>query len=168
MKATTFAVILTIITSVLFAQDFTVPANYKLDRAEDYGAYEQEIINCFNWLMKTPLNEQTVKRKEASEFLFKWLSGSPEVHVLLHPEIFTFIESPHSPDLLIIFLGGWANYSIQTRDLDNKVAGNLAGIESVIDFYSRNKSTIGKEKNVEKYIKMKKKGKLKEHIEKYA
>lgn len=165
MKATSFIFVFIIITSALIAQDFTVPVNYKFNKAEDYGAYEQDVIKCFDWLMNTPINEQSGKRKDASEFLIKWLSGSPEVHVMLHHEIVTFMESP---DLFIIFLGGWAKYSLQTGDLDNKIAGNLAGIESVIDFYSRNKGIIAKDKNVEKYIKMKKKGKLKGHIEKYA
>jgi len=33
--------------------------------------------------------------------------------------------------------------------------GNLKGIESVIDFYQKNKTSLQKDKNVEKYIKMK-------------
>ncbi|GHT51772.1 hypothetical protein FACS189440_21190 [Bacteroidia bacterium] len=36
-------------------------------------------------------------------------------------------------------MGGWTKYSITTKDFENKVQGSLAGIESVIDFYNKNK-----------------------------
>jgi hypothetical protein len=38
----------------------------------------------------------------------------------------------------------------------------------VIDFYSRNKGSIPKNKGVEKYIKLKEKGTLKDFVEKNA
>jgi hypothetical protein len=69
---------------------------------------------------------------------------------------------------LIIFIGGWTKYALETKDFDNSVAGNMAGIESVIEFYSANKKFLPKDKNIEKYIKLKSKGELKNHIEKYA
>jgi hypothetical protein len=71
-----------------------------------------------------------------------------------------------SPDLLMVFLGGWAKHSIESEAYDDKVAGNLAGLESVIEFYETNKGVIPKDKNVEKYIKMKKKGALRDFVEK--
>lgn len=150
----------------LSSQNFEVPKNYKLEKAEDYALYEQDIINCIDWLMKTPLNEEVEKRKEANVFLIKWLAGSPDVQIDIKQNIVTFTNS--TPDLLIIFMAGWAKYSLETKDFNNKVAGNLAGIESVIEFYTKNKDLLPQNKDVEKYIKMKEKGTLKEYIEKNA
>jgi len=73
-----------------------------------------------------------------------------------------------SPDLLMIFMGGWAKYSLESKDFKNKNSGSMAGIESVIEFYTKNKDFMPKDKNIEKYIKMKDKGTLKEYIEKNA
>ncbi len=166
MKTITLTLILTIISVGLFSQDFEVPKNYKLDKAEDYAPYEQDVVKCFDWLMKTLVNEQTAKRKEANAFLLKWLSGSPNVSIKIKQEIVTFIGT--SPDLLMIFMGGWAKYSLESKDFKNKIAGSMAGIESVIEFYTKNKDFLTKDKNVEKYIKMKEKGTLKAYIEKNA
>lgn len=166
MKTTILSLILMIISFGLYAQDFEVPKNYKLDQAEDYAAYEQDIVNCFNWLMETPINKQIVKRKEANAFLLQWLSGSPNVHLEIKKEIVTFMET--SPELLMIFMGGWAKYSLESEDFSSKLAGNLAGIEYVIEFYTKNKDLMPKDKNVEKYIKLKNKGTLKEYIEENA
>ena len=73
-----------------------------------------------------------------------------------------------SPDLLMIFLGGWAKYSLESKEFDNNIAGSLAGIESVIVFYVQNKDLLPKDKHIEKYIKMKNKGTLKDYIKKNA
>jgi hypothetical protein len=166
MKTITLTLILTTISIGLFSQDFEVPKNYKLDKAEDYAPYEEDVVKCFDWLMKTSLNEQTAKRKEANAFLVKWLSGSPSVSVEIKQEIVTFMGT--SPDLLMIYMGGWAKYSLESKDFKNKIAGSIAGIESVIEFYTKNKAFMPKDKNVEKYIKMKDKGTLNAYIEKNA
>ncbi len=148
----------------LFAQDFSVPKDYKLVKAEDYIVYEQDVINCVDWLVKTPLNVQQEKRKEANAFLIKWLIGSPNVHLEINEKIVPFAET--SPDLLMIFMGGWAKYSLESKDFDNKINGSKAGVEAAINFYNANREFMSKDKNVEKYIKMKNKGTLDEYIEK--
>ena len=166
MRKKVLTLVLVAICSSLFAQDFEVPKNLKLDKPDDYALYEKDVINCINWLMSTPIKEQADKRKEANAFFLMWLTGSPSVQVDIKAEIITFMKS--SPDLLFIFMGGWTKYSIESKDSKDKVAGNLAGIEAVIEFYTKNKADMKKDKNVEKYIKMKEDGTLKEFIEKNA
>lgn len=166
MKTIILSLLLVIISSGLFAQDFEIPKNYKLDKVEDYALYEQDVIKCTDWLMKTPINEQPAKRKEVNTFLLKWLTGCPNVHLEIKQEIVTFVET--SPDLLIIFMAGWAKYSLESKDFNNKIEASKAGIESVIKFYSKNKQALPKDKNIEKYLKMQEKGTLNEYIEKNA
>lgn len=150
----------------LFSQEFTVPQNLRLENAEDYALLEKDVLNAINWLSETSVTEQQTKRKEVNAFLLKWLAGCPYVHIEIKSEIVTFMGS--SPELLMMFMGGWAKYSIETKEYDNKIAGSLAGIEMVITFYEKNKVNLPKDKNVEKYIKMKNKGTLIEYINKNA
>ena len=91
----------------------------------------------------------------------KWMSGSPTVTIEVSQKIVTFLDCP---ECLMAFLGGWTKYSLETGDNKNKVKGHLAGIEGVIQFYNLNKATLGKNKAIEKYIKLQEKGKLEEHI----
>jgi len=163
MKKYILPLFFVILSGNLFAQKFKVPENYKFETSDDYAPYENDIVQCVEWLVETPVYQYTGKRKEAYAFLLKWLTGSPYVHIEIRQEIVTFMNS--SPDFLMIFMGGWAKYSIEEKDFDDKVMGNLAGLESVISFYNQNKGAIPKDKNVEKYIKMKKKGKLKKYVE---
>lgn len=164
IKTITLSFIFAFFTLGVFAQEYEIPKNFKPQTAEDYAPFEQDVIKSFEWMMNTPFNEQKQKRDEATTFLLTWIMGSPNVTVELHQNILTFMES--SPELLIIFMGGWTKYSLESKDFKNKIEGNLAGLEAVIEFYTKNKKFLSKDKKVEKYIKMKKKGTLKEYVEK--
>jgi len=148
----------------LHAQEFNVPKNYTLKSPTDYAKYEADIIQCVNWLFNTPLNEQDQKRKEANQFFMLWLTGAPNVSIDIKQEIVTFMEP--NADLLMIFMGGWVKYALENKDYKNKFQGNLKGIEGVIEFYQKNINFLKKDKNVEKYIKMKEKGTLEDYITK--
>jgi len=150
----------------LVAQEFEVPKNYVLSKKEDYAKYESDILKSIEWLTNTPINTQPAKRKEVNAFVMKWISGSPDVSIGIKPEIVNFMEP--NAELLMIFMCGWTKYSLETKDYKNNVSGSQKGIEAVIDFYTKNKENLKKDKNVEKYIKMKEKGKLEEYIKKNA
>ncbi len=155
---------LIIIVNVSIAQQFEVPENYVLIKVEDYAPYEKDVIACVNWLQETPVNESGSIRVEVNTFLMKWLSGSPNVHVEIKPEVVTFMGT--NPDLLMIFIGSWAKYSLETKEYDDKYGGSLAGIEAVIAYYKTNRKILKKDRNVEKYVKMKDKGKLEKYLKK--
>jgi hypothetical protein len=164
MKKILSIFVFTVIITGLSAQDFNIPENYVLKGPADYARYEPDIIKCANWLLITPLNEQVSKRKEANAFLMQWLTGAPNVSVDIKTEIVTFMQP--NADLLMIFMGGWVKYALENKDYKNKFQGNLKGIESVIAFYQKNINYLKKDKNVEKYIKMKDKGTLEDYITK--
>jgi hypothetical protein len=157
---------LSMLTFNLVAQQFEVPKNYVLKEKSDYPKYENDIIKGIDWLLQTPINAQAEKRKEVNRFLIMWLTGSPDVSIEIKSEIVNFTNL--NPDLLMVFLGGWTKYALENNYSKNKIMGNQKGIEAVIDFYQKNKNDLKKDKQVEKYIKLKDKGKLEEHIAKTA
>lgn len=148
------------------AQDdeFQVPKKYQMKTEEDCAKYKEDIVKCIDWLMETPANVQKNKRASANKFFFKWIEMTKDVSILLDGEILTFVDNP---DLLAIFAAGWAKDVLDSND-NHKDAyrGCLAGVNAVIDYYQKNKEFIPKNKGVEKYIKLKEKGKLEETIAK--
>ena len=157
---------LTILAINVFSQEFEVPKNYVFSNKEDYTKYETDIIKSIDWLTNTPIQTQPEKRKEINAFVMVWLTGSPNVSVEIKAEIVNFMDP--NPDLLMIFMFGWTKYSLETKDYKNKIIGNQKGVEAVIDFYKKNRENLKKDKNVEKYIKMKENGTLEEYITKNA
>lgn len=140
-----------------------VPKDYQLIKAEDYEPYEKDVVACADFLVLAQKDGLENKRKRASQFLIKWVSGAPKVMISIDPEVV-----PESIDkkYMVVFMAGWAKRDIQTKDYKNNLEGNLAGVRAIIKFYQNNKKTLGKDKAIEKYIKLDKKGKLKASIQK--
>jgi hypothetical protein len=164
MKRIILILILSASITGLFSQNFEVPKKFEARDPKDYAKYEKDIIQCVDWFMSAPINEQPVKRKDAYAFFMKWLTGTPGFTIEINTEIAPF--SQPNPDLLFIFMGGWTKYALETKDYKNKLNGNLKGIESVIDFYQKNRDNLKKDENVERYIKMKEAGTLEDYIKK--
>lgn len=166
MKKLFSILMFSVLTFNLVAQEFEVPQNYVLKQKEDFSIYESEVLKGIDWLIQTPIKIQPEKRKEINTFVIAWLTGSPYVSIDIKPEIVSFMKP--NADLLMIFMCGWTKYSLETKDYNNKIKGSQKGVEAVIEFYLKNKENLKKDKNVEKYIKLKEEGKLEEYISKNA
>ena len=135
--------------------------NFQLKTKEDFAKYETKVIEYINWLMDNPLNQKREIRKEKSAFLIKWMTGSPTVTI----ELVSGIVPMECAECLLSFMSGWTKYSLENNYSKNKIDCALAGAEYAIEFYEKNKSELGKNSDMKKLIKQKKKGKLKKHIE---
>jgi len=64
----------------------------------------------------------------------------------------------------MIFIAGWAKYALETKDYDNEVEGSIAGLKSVVAYYSKNRNALGKIKFIEKFVKLDNKSKLEDYV----
>jgi len=156
-------VIVLLITIVInsHAQTFEVPKDYKLESNEDYLKYEKDVIEAVNWILETPISENKPKRKEVNNFIMKWITGSPDVTIYLTSYVTPFIENP---DLRMVYLGGLAKYSIESKYNKDETKKTIAGINDVIEFYENNKKELGENESVEEFIKLKNSGDLENTI----
>lgn len=132
-----------------------------LNNNEDYINSEETFVKNYNWLLKESIGTDLKKRQAYNRFVFKWVSGCPYINISINEKI---VQYPKCGNCLIIFMGGWANYAIQKKDFNNAFQGALKGTENVIQFYLSNKEVLGKNKGIEKLIKMKNNHTLEEYI----
>ena len=162
MRSIAFSLCLFFVGSLACAQDFEVPEDIHLKKAEDFKRYEEDIVACAHWLLETPINTQEQKRAKANAFMMQWLIGSPSVSIELNAGIMTFMES--SPELVIIFMSGWTAYVLEGGDKEDTKAATLAGLDYVMRFYTANSRHLGNDKNIERFFKLKEKDKLEQFV----
>jgi len=143
------------------AQEFVVPSNVEMEEAEDYARYEEHIIDCIDWLSSNGPETEPVKRKRAMAFLMMWLTGTPAVSMELHADMMEYADK--NPGLLMIFMGGWAKYALESDD-DDQVAGNVAGLEAVIAYYEEFGDDLKRDRSLKKLAKLKEKGELEDFV----
>lgn len=160
MKTLILSITLSLFCISLSAQEFEVPKKFKPKNKAEYAEFEPAVLQAIDWLQETPVSEQAAKRREVNGFVMKWLEGTPNVSIALHPKVITFMDCS---DCLMIFMAGWAKYSLENQDKD-ELKGSMAGIEKVISFYTANKAQLGKNKAIEKYIKLQEKEKIADYL----
>lgn len=143
------------------AQEFQIPANVTFDSEADYAKYEQDVLKAIEWSISTPVSEQQTKRKAVNAFLMQWMTGSPTVTLEISQAIVPYMDCP---DCLMAFLNGWTKYSLENDYSKDRLASVMAGTNHTIDFYERNKKDLGRNNEIEKLIRKKKKGELESYI----
>lgn len=146
---------------MLTAQSFDVPKNVVLKDKDDYAKYEKDMINAATWLRDTPLNEQEAKRKEVSQFVILWLTGSPTVDVELGTAVLDFEKK--NTGMMVVFMAASARYSLENNYSKDKTAKNRAALLDLITVYKSGKG-ISKDKKMDKLVKMEAEGKMDEWI----
>jgi len=132
-----------------------------LNKKEDYKNSEDKFIESYDWLLATNYGEQSAKREELNKFVIEWIMGSPTVTIELNENILSYGDCG---DCLVIFMGGWSKYAIESQKYDDIFGGNLAGTKAVLKFYKKNKDALGKNKEIEKLIKLDEAGELETYI----
>lgn len=119
------------------AQEFEVPKNISLENKDDFERYTEQVLQCIDWLEKTPAGEQQTKRTEANRFLLTWLAGTNQVTIEVSIVVKDIVKK--NPDLLMIFMGGWAAFELNDNSSKTDlILANKAGIRSAIQAYELN------------------------------
>ena len=161
MKRLFLLLAILLIGKVLFAQTFVVPKDYVFNTPEDFRKYEQQIIQCIDYLNQTPLNKEVANRQAASEFFIKWIYGTPDIEVVVYKKIIPFINNK---PLFEIFLCGYVAKEIELKSENKVLDCYINGIKDVVQFYQKNRKQIRRSASVEKYSKLYKEGKLEQYL----
>lgn len=132
------------------------PSTIKLEKEEDYPKYNDYIVSMVGWLERTPVTADEDKRKMAAAFLIEWLTGAPHVSVAINEHCTGFSEK--NKELLLLYMGGWSRYVIQTKDTTGR-KGNYAGLKTVVSAYKKGNG-YQKDPEMDKLVKLEQEGKL--------
>jgi len=120
---------------------------------------KKQLLKAINWIQETPLDKEKDTRKALYGFLMNWMTDC-DITIEITEEIVPYTESI---DCMMIFMTGWVQQVLTTKNED-KLTSNLYATERVMEFYDKNKSIIGENFKIEKFKKLKEKGKLKKFI----
>lgn len=147
-----------------FAQAYDPPDNYVFKEKSDYKKYEPDVIEATKWLMTVPYGTQVTDWNEASEFLGKFVDGSPDVFVSYNQEIFDFAKKNNG--IVTLYTAGCVRYVLENNFPKKTREEQKAGLRAMIHAY-QNGSHVTKDKKMEALIAADKDGKLDDWLEKH-
>ncbi|PZF73611.1 hypothetical protein [Taibaiella soli] len=144
--------------TVSFAQTAPLLSSVPQTR-EEFVKTEKSALSTIDWMEKTPINKDAVKFKEQEGLLMNWISGSPNVSIMLNEKLVPYVSNPQ---LLFLFMAGWTKYSLEHNYSKDEVQGNLAGTRFVINKYKAEK--MPKNEDVDKLAMLDQKGELEKWV----
>ena len=142
------------------AQDFQPPENLPSTK-DEFVKSEKDFIAAAKWLESTALGKETAARKKVSAWVIAWITNSPTVTETIYAGIIKPFDK--NPDLLGVFMAGYARYVLENNYDGDAFKGNLAGIKAVINCANLG-GDIKKDKNLTKLLDADKEGKLEEWV----
>lgn len=139
------------------AQSSPVPTGYVLKEKADYARYSMEVISTTDWLQQTPWQEQPELHQQAQNFLIDWLSGSPDVLVIISPTVKKLYQK--NKELLITYLSAYAKYALQHKSNFSKYDADAAAVQAIIAKYQNQPDHI-KDHYLDKLVTIQEQGQL--------
>lgn len=142
------------------AQNFIVPANLPATK-EEFLQSENDFINTAKWLENTPIGSDMETRTKANAYIIVWLTNSPTVTIELGKSILKIFDN--NPQLMSVYMAGYARYVIENNYSKDKLKANTAGIKAAINCYHLG-GEVKKNKTLNKAIDADKKNMLEDWV----
>ena len=168
MRLLNFLLLLWLLVPLLaVAQAPTVPQDVRYKNKSDYKNYQGKAKELMHWVVSTPLNEHPQARKKVNNFLMKWMTGSPCVHLELHPDVLGNVidEELMGMDFMIVYLSAMGLAELDGVSNDNQLEMQHQGAQSMVKAYESIRANW-QQKHLEKLYKLQQKGKLRGWLDK--
>lgn len=161
MKKTVLVIVTFVMAQCAMAQQFSLPIMPEKMWPSDYANYEADVLNCCDYLLGVDPAFNQPKHEDCTNFLIRWLEGSPEVNVVLNPKL---VDSKKAP-LLVAFISAWTRHALTNKGDADLLNAQVATAE-MLNFYTKYKGSVGKSKLAEKLLKMQNKNELTAYVTK--
>lgn len=121
-----------IFTLSVFSQTLPQIEGVKLDTKEDYKAAEPLALQVANYLLSTPSDANSAPRLNSTQFLLKWMGGTPDHSFSLEQKVIKYFEK--DLDLTGVYLASLTLTAIQDPSLKDTRVMSLNAAKKLIAY----------------------------------
>lgn len=118
-----------------YTQEFTKLKHIKLNKKSHYKSAEPEILKLVNYLFETPIDKKNYARKEAGEFLVKWMNGTPDYVFVLEDKETLYFNT--DADLMLIYMSSLTKFMLENKSEKNQNAIVLGSMQLALSYLNK-------------------------------
>jgi hypothetical protein len=171
MKQTTYLLLAAMLFSIVIrAQEVNIPDSLEFATNEDYKKYEPTILKFIDWLEETPVDSMKMKRVMVQAIINEWGQETP--YLVFYPftkvsnPIFKEMKEEYGREIFMAYYGGMIKYMLENPQEKDLVKVQLAGINHLLEFASKNAMELGSSEAIATYKELSYSGNLKNWINK--
>ena len=131
----------------------------KMERASDFKAAEPFVIQTAVYLLSTPIGKKGDNRLKSMQFIFKWMSGTPD-HAFILNEMGQQVGK-ESQDIFGVYMAAMSKAALDHKAVpkDMKVV-KLTALNMLLDYCENKANQIKVTKQVKKLSEARSRGEL--------
>ncbi len=135
----------------------------KIEKTQDYKPAEPFVLQTCNYLFATPVVKGNNNRLKSMQFIFRWMSGTPDYSFTFDNNVFKTIKD--NTDLVGLYLAGMAKYALENpaEAKDAKLV-KLSGVTAMLNFCENPNNKIKINRQLKKLIEARDAGTLDEML----
>ena len=138
------------------------PPNFdliKLEHSADYKTASPFALQTANYLLSTPLKLDNPDRVKSLQFIYKWMTGTPEYSFRLNEAANDIFKG--NSDLMGIYMAATVKYSLENKaEAKDPKAVKLNGLIGTIAYCEKKENNVKPSKTLKKLLEARDKGEL--------
>ncbi|MEX6690063.1 hypothetical protein QTN47_21320 [Danxiaibacter flavus] len=164
MKTLILGLLFGLLCKFSFAQNLPAFETIKLDVKEDYdSSANSAALKASNYLLSTPFDNKNIDRLKSTQYLIKWMTGTPDYHFVLDEQAVKFAKK--DDDLLVLYMAAMTKYVLENKKEStdqNKI--KLNATRSIITYAKDSKNNLKINSELKKMIEADEQGKLESYL----
>lgn len=121
--------------SFTYAQELPDLSHVKLIKKNHYKETEPLVIKVTNYLFSTPVDDKNNARREAGQFLMKWMSGTPYHTFFLEEKQTHYFDT--DADLMLIYMAGLTKFTLENKAVKNQKEKVMNTMQLVLPYLDK-------------------------------
>ncbi len=134
-----------------FSQDFSSLKDYKFTDKSDYKKSENQVLECSNYLFKTPFQKNDLNRLYAIQYIMKWMEGTPDYTFSIDDKAMEITKGNN--DLLPLYLGAMTKAVLESKSKLSDIQIYEKASDYIMQYCSNKNNNMKPTKAIKKMIK---------------
>lgn len=139
----------TVMTKLFKSHVLNIPSEKEIETVEGCRQHRDDALRLAKWYLEQPSNINDVTQKEVMQFLLSWSMNTDEFTFKLDAN-----QIPGHIELFAAYMAAMTEHAIEFNVKETDEAMYCEVMLQVIDYYKRNKETLGTVDAMEKYLAM--------------
>jgi hypothetical protein len=162
MKKIIFPFVLFILTSLAYSQSIQNYDEIKLDKEEDYKRADTFALQAATFLLSNPIDQYKLDRLKVTQFLIKWMGGTPDYTFSLDGATKYLNEDV---DLMGLYMAAMTKFCLENKSLSkdqNKI--KLSSWQILLAYCDNPGNNVKVTKKLKKLSEANKNGELEKNL----
>lgn len=164
MKNLLFGFLISLFSTISFAQQLPDFDAIKLDTKEDFNSTaDSAALQASDFLLSTPLEKNNIDRLKSLRYVIKWMSGTPAYSFALDEQATKFAKK--NDDLLGLYMAAMAKFVLENKaDAKDQNKIKLNAVKLIINYVKDPENKVKLNTELKKAIEADNKGQLSEYL----